>query len=431
MQIGEFAALCNTKISVLRHYDKEGLLSPDYIDGFTGYRYYREEQAETFRRIIAMKSAGFTLVEIKKVISDENGNSTLDDLFESKKKELLSKLSALENSKEIMQGESLLHGVQTVAEGEEYSISIKCAEPMLFDEKKSELQRFLTLQGHQRITPFRLSPSGDGGYTVSCRTVKLGGELRRLYETETFVFENDSDAVGKWQIIGEYAVYEDFFNEAHFEERVFSKRMNYLYFLPRGENYWCFEWTRGKLIIARRDNERFVNTYTIRKVGSELYMFVDLKSYSYRRGGRTTVLVLKRLDNVSYSREDIARCDDLALPFVNDERVIGKWTSVDFVRSIDEFSPSCPSGHFELFYRSAEFFENGRMKSTYSNGDIIESPSAQEWTWGIVKCKWTGTACSYEIRELDGELYMFLEWKSGDWIFGGMDCSYYVFKKEV
>ncbi|MBQ6819383.1 MAG: MerR family DNA-binding transcriptional regulator, partial [Clostridia bacterium] len=25
MQIGEFARICNTKISVLRHYDKEGL----------------------------------------------------------------------------------------------------------------------------------------------------------------------------------------------------------------------------------------------------------------------------------------------------------------------------------------------------------------------------------------------------------------------
>lgn len=31
MQIGEFAKICHTKISVLRHYDKEGLLQPDYV----------------------------------------------------------------------------------------------------------------------------------------------------------------------------------------------------------------------------------------------------------------------------------------------------------------------------------------------------------------------------------------------------------------
>ena len=48
MQIGEFAMLCGTKISVLRHYDKEGLLSPDHVDRFTGYRYYAKEQISVF-----------------------------------------------------------------------------------------------------------------------------------------------------------------------------------------------------------------------------------------------------------------------------------------------------------------------------------------------------------------------------------------------
>ena len=48
MQIGEFARICKTRISVLRHYDKEGLLSPDYVDNFTGYRYYSKEQIPVF-----------------------------------------------------------------------------------------------------------------------------------------------------------------------------------------------------------------------------------------------------------------------------------------------------------------------------------------------------------------------------------------------
>ncbi len=51
MQIGKFAALCGTKISVLRHYDREGLLVPEYIDKFTGYRYYSAEQKDVFMRI--------------------------------------------------------------------------------------------------------------------------------------------------------------------------------------------------------------------------------------------------------------------------------------------------------------------------------------------------------------------------------------------
>jgi hypothetical protein len=39
MKIGDFARACGTKISVLRHYDKIGLLKPLYIDRFTEYRY--------------------------------------------------------------------------------------------------------------------------------------------------------------------------------------------------------------------------------------------------------------------------------------------------------------------------------------------------------------------------------------------------------
>ena len=38
MQIGAFAHLCDTKLSVLRHYDKEGILMPAYVDPIIGIR---------------------------------------------------------------------------------------------------------------------------------------------------------------------------------------------------------------------------------------------------------------------------------------------------------------------------------------------------------------------------------------------------------
>ena len=44
MKIGEFAQLCHTNISLLHYYQKTGLLFPDYVDPFTGYRYYTSEQ---------------------------------------------------------------------------------------------------------------------------------------------------------------------------------------------------------------------------------------------------------------------------------------------------------------------------------------------------------------------------------------------------
>ena len=81
MQIGEFAKICGTKITVLRHYDKEGLLEPDYVDAFTGYRYYSDEQIPIFFRITALKKAGFSLVEIKKILASEQTNESLLNLF--------------------------------------------------------------------------------------------------------------------------------------------------------------------------------------------------------------------------------------------------------------------------------------------------------------------------------------------------------------
>lgn len=48
MKIGEFAKICDTKITILRHYDRQGLLKPEYIDRFTGYRYYSKDQIPVF-----------------------------------------------------------------------------------------------------------------------------------------------------------------------------------------------------------------------------------------------------------------------------------------------------------------------------------------------------------------------------------------------
>ena len=62
--------------------------------------------------------------------------------------------------------------------------------------------------------------------------------------------------------------------------------------LPEGKEYWCYSWTRGKLIIKRGGGDSSVNDYTLETRNGETYMFVDLKSYNFRRGGVTTTLVL-------------------------------------------------------------------------------------------------------------------------------------------
>lgn len=40
LKIGDFSKLSRISIRMLRHYDEVGLLLPENVDKFTGYRYF-------------------------------------------------------------------------------------------------------------------------------------------------------------------------------------------------------------------------------------------------------------------------------------------------------------------------------------------------------------------------------------------------------
>lgn len=71
-KIGEFSQLAQVSVRMLRHYDKLGLLTPNYIDKFTGYRYYTIEQLPRLNRIVALNGLGLTLQEIADLLSDRS-----------------------------------------------------------------------------------------------------------------------------------------------------------------------------------------------------------------------------------------------------------------------------------------------------------------------------------------------------------------------
>lgn len=61
LKIGEFSVLSQISIHMLRHYDEIGLLIPEHVDDFTGYRYYSECQLPIANKIQALKSMGLGL----------------------------------------------------------------------------------------------------------------------------------------------------------------------------------------------------------------------------------------------------------------------------------------------------------------------------------------------------------------------------------
>ena len=87
MKIGEFAKMMGMPISVLRHYDKEGLLCPDYVDHFSGYRYYSTDQIGQVQKIELLKSGGLSLKEIRDILKNADDNEFIMGILERRESE--------------------------------------------------------------------------------------------------------------------------------------------------------------------------------------------------------------------------------------------------------------------------------------------------------------------------------------------------------
>jgi hypothetical protein len=107
--------------------------------------------------------------------------------------------------------------------------------------------------------------------------------------------------------------------------------------------------------------------------------------------------------------------DNIDLPFVNDPAVVGEWKSVDFVADISAFNPAQPAWKGKLYLKGLTFEENGKTPQAW-------------WTWtkGVLIHHGDQTASRYEIKEIGGVRYLFLEWKSGDVMIAGRKPWYYV-----
>lgn len=70
-QAREFASLTGVTVRTLHHYDRLGLLKPSRYTG-AGYRQYVERDFARLEQIVALKFIGFSLKEIKSILSRES-----------------------------------------------------------------------------------------------------------------------------------------------------------------------------------------------------------------------------------------------------------------------------------------------------------------------------------------------------------------------
>jgi hypothetical protein len=237
-------------------------------------------------------------------------------------------------------------------------------------------------------------------------------ENGHIVDKVDYPFVNDPEALGAWESVDFVENIEDFNPEnINFNSDLFLKE---LFILEDGKTNWLFTWTNGLIL-----SEDTASKYIIKDISGAKYMFFEWKSGDYtNRRMKPSFYVLKQIPGKVYVES--RTIDKIDYPFVDDPNVIGTWISVDYVDEPEQFYPDRRRWRAgDLFLKELVFLPEGKMEN-----------SNDTWTKGLVLDLKNKTASRYIIREIDGTIYMFYEWKSGDYIFRGENPYYYVLKKE-
>lgn len=231
----------------------------------------------------------------------------------------------------------------------------------------------------------------------------------RMFVKENQKFVNDEKAIGKWVLVDNKG--KDIFDN--------DKGIKELYLMPNGEKYWVISWTKG-LIIYDNCKRHVEYKYEIKN---------DIMSvYIPDENGEFDIKIFKKENSIHYTKETLPTYqDETDLPFVEDANIVGTWNSIDFVEEIRYFNPNEKFYTWgELLYKSITFKKNG--EAVHESGG--KAYNYLTYTKGLVLAIRNGTASKYTIKEINGKKYLFMEHKSGDYIWGGFVAGYYVFVKE-
>lgn len=94
-QIGDVANMFHISVGTLRHYEKSGLLQPEYTDNETGYRYYSTRQFECLNTIRYLRVLDMPLEQIADFINNRDVER-MQIMLRQQKETVISKQKELE-----------------------------------------------------------------------------------------------------------------------------------------------------------------------------------------------------------------------------------------------------------------------------------------------------------------------------------------------
>ncbi len=228
------------------------------------------------------------------------------------------------------------------------------------------------------------------------------------------IFINDKQVIGKW-------VFYTILHEKRDITRKDKKKYNgigfkEIYFLPNGEKYWIFEgWTKGTLFIHYGGDDPVLEyKYEIKEHNNHKYMYIDMID-------ENMICVLKKTSDKEYELNEIGNRDSIEIPFIKDSKIVGEWKAVGYVNKISEYNGKISK---DLWLKSIKFYEDGSAYRFYDDEIWCD-----KWTRNYLLDQKKSVKCKYKIKKICGEKYLFLEWKMGNYVYGGGKPTFYVFKK--
>ena len=313
------------------------------------------------------------------------------------------------------------------------SLACACGE---YEEGVIALQKYVLDHDYQIVGPTCKIMYEDGTVEIKLPVVKLG-ELDMSHNEEfDKPFVNDEAVIGHWEMI-DFLPCREMFHPEKQKSGCIKEMEKGLYFLPGGEWYWSFGWTKGLLFSScGYPHRKSQNAYTIEEIAGETYLFLEFKGPNYYRGGRPELWVFRKTDSKAYRKQEIMSVDEIPDLPAEDASVLGKWNVCSLVQHIEEFDPLNPDivlPYEDLYWRTAVFLEDGGMENSFRNRNdgSFRTDTSEVWRWmkGYVICTPQSTASKYILQEIGQVPYLFVQWKSGDYSFGGSEPYWYVFRR--
>ncbi len=263
-----------------------------------------------------------------------------------------------------------------------------------------------------------------------------------------YTFTPDEYATGQWKSLGFFNEISDFNPSEKPEDNLFWTG-NTIYpdgsmtmYRAGGDVLSGFHWTKG-YFVGWTDN--IVPAYQIKQLNGKTYMFAEWKGVGYPTTGeiegyyvfeKTASITMgdKSAKLTTTTNANGERSDSLDYKFTSDSNAVGEWKNVGWYLNMGDFNPKIPYDG-KLFLKGMSIYNDGTMTSHQITGDDAHAVdfTGFHWTKGYIVDFLKSTSkldvvTGYAITNINGKTYLFMEWKSMDYVKNG-DVTYYVFEK--